>query len=68
MVFSSMIFIWAFLPIVFILDRLTGLPASAARKGRGRRGAAHGGRAAKKRRQMKNTTQNLHLLIASLFF
>ena len=68
MVFSSMIFIWAFLPIVFILDRLTGLPASAARKGRGRRGAAHGGRAAKKRRQMKNTPQNILLLIASLFF
>lgn len=26
MVFSSMIFIWAFLPVVFILDKIAGLP------------------------------------------
>lgn len=31
MVFSSMIFIWAFLPVVFILDKIAGLPG---RKGR----------------------------------
>ncbi len=34
MVFSSMIFIWAFLPIVFILDKLAGLPGQKGILGR----------------------------------
>ena len=33
MVFSSMIFIWAFLPIVFILDKIAGLPGGKDPRG-----------------------------------
>ena len=50
-----MIFIWAFLPIVFILDKLAGLPGG---KNAGRR---EGG-------LPRNFLQNILLLIASLFF
>lgn len=31
MVFSSMIFIWAFLPVVFIMDKVAGLPGGRGR-------------------------------------
>ena len=53
MVFSSMIFIWAFLPIVFILDKIAGLPG-----GKGPRGGV----------LRKNIPQNVLLLVASLLF
>ena len=68
MVFSSMIFIWAFLPIVFILDRLAGLPARVSRAGRPGRGASRRGRVPGKRALEKNIPQNILLLTASLFF
>ncbi len=68
MVFSSMIFIWAFLPIVFMLDRLAGLPGLAARRRSGRRGAADRGRASGKGLLEKKVPQNILLLIAGLFF
>ena len=68
MVFSSMIFIWAFLPVVFILDRLAGLPGLAASEEKGR--TEKKGRRRKGRTDLfrSNLLQNILLLIASLFF